>query len=224
MKSLGSDGPSPARRIAITGNVIAATISPQIAPRRLPVFQEPLYPAWSGAAQRCGPAALALTPGERKRVVALAATSAAPNREWGRVEGLGSMGASLRAGLTLTTREASAVAGAAPLEYRFSNPGAGPVEIKLVALPVHALSSASRLRIGISVDGGPLEELDFATHGRSEEWKRNVLSNSAVKTRAYARLEAGAHVLRVYALDPGFILDRIDVAFDGAPRYYGAPP
>jgi hypothetical protein len=28
----------------------------------------------------------------------------------------------------------------------------------------------------------------------------------------------------VYALDPGVVLDRIDVVLDGAPRYYGMPP
>jgi hypothetical protein len=28
----------------------------------------------------------------------------------------------------------------------------------------------------------------------------------------------------VYALDPGVVLDRIDVVLDGAPQYYGLPP
>jgi hypothetical protein len=25
-------------------------------------------------------------------------------------------------------------------------------------------------------------------------------------------------------MDPGFILDRMDIVLDGAPKYYGAPP
>jgi hypothetical protein len=39
-----------------------------------------------------------------------------------------------------------------------------------------------------------------------------------------AQLKPGAHTLRVYALDPGVVLDRIDVVMDGAPAYYGMPP
>lgn len=38
------------------------------------------------------------------------------------------------------------------------------------------------------------------------------------------QLAKGAYRLRIHALDPGFILDRIDVRLDGAPDCYGAPP
>jgi hypothetical protein len=37
-------------------------------------------------------------------------------------------------------------------------------------------------------------------------------------------LKAGAHRIEVYALDPGFVLDRLDLRLDGAPDFYGAPP
>ena len=60
--------------------------------------------------------------------------------------------------------------------------------------------------------------------GRSEEWKRNVLSNSATRDISLPQLPAGAHRIDLEALDPGFLLDRIDVRLDGAPDYYGAPP
>jgi hypothetical protein len=42
--------------------------------------------------------------------------------------------------------------------------------------------------------------------------------------KALARLKPGPHTLRVFALDPGVVLDRIDVVLDGAPQYYGMPP
>jgi hypothetical protein len=34
----------------------------------------------------------------------------------------------------------------------------------------------------------------------------------------------GAHTLTVYALDPGLILDRLEIAFDEAPHAYGPVP
>jgi hypothetical protein len=80
------------------------------------------------------------------------------------------------------------------------------------------------VRIAVTLDGGPLQTLDYTTVGRSEEWKQNVLSNTAVRTIGVAQLKPGAHTLRVYALDPGVVLDRIDVVMDGAPAYYGMPP
>ena len=82
----------------------------------------------------------------------------------------------------------------------------------------------SALRIGVRVDGGAEQVLDFMTVGRSEEWKNNVLSNSSKRTLTLAAREAGAHKLEVRAIDPGFVLDRIDVREAGAPEYYGAPP
>jgi hypothetical protein len=69
-----------------------------------------------------------------------------------------------------------------------------------------------------------VQTVDFRTFGRSEEWKQNVLTNTAVRSIQVHQLARGAHRLRIYALDPGFVLDRIDVRLDGAPDYYGAPP
>ena len=38
------------------------------------------------------------------------------------------------------------------------------------------------MRIAVSLDDGPLQVLDYATIGRSDEWRNNVLSNTAVRT------------------------------------------
>jgi hypothetical protein len=73
------------------------------------------------------------------------------------------------------------------------------------------------------MDGGAFQELDFMTHGRSDEWKANVLSNTAVRTVAVDNLAAGRHALKIRALDPGFVLDRLELSFDGAPTFYGKP-
>ncbi|WP_333573541.1 glycosyl hydrolase 115 family protein [Sphingomonas sp.] len=141
---------------------------------------------------------------------------------WERIDELGSRGAVLRSKLDLpSTDEAGA---AAPLILPFQLDNQRDAELKIVALPVHALTSANKLRIGVRVDGGAITVLDYETHGRSDEWKANVLSNSAVRTLKLGQLAAGAHRIDVFAMDPGFLLDRIDVRLDGAPDYYGAPP
>ena len=153
--------------------------------------------------------------------ISLAAVGAA-SPAWEIVPGLGSRGASLRSLLALRSR--TDFAGIEPLTYGFEVSHTGDADLRIVALPVHPLTSASGLRLAVQLDDGPLEVLDFRTFGRSEEWKQNVLTNTAVRSMRLLQLARGAHRLRIYALDPGFILDRIDVRLNGAPDYYGAPP
>jgi hypothetical protein len=164
------------------------------------------------------------TPGEVNRIISLAAAEASleEGAVWERIPGLGSRGAALRSRLGL----ASVGPGDAgkPISLRFRTGDEADAELRVVALPAHLLTSTHGLRLGVQVDDGAIQVLDFETHGRSEEWKRNVLSNSAVRSIALPRLAAGAHQVRLYALDPGFLLDRVDVRLDGAHDYYGAPP
>jgi hypothetical protein len=153
------------------------------------------------------------------RIISIPAT-VARSEAWELVPGLGSQGNALRSRLNLPTVEEPNLV--EPLTYLFATDGKGDAELRVVGVPVHPLTSGNRLRLAVRVDGGPLQTLDFQTFGRSDEWKRNVLTNTAVRTVSLKRLPAGAHRLEVYPLDPGFILDRIDVRLDGAPDYYGA--
>ncbi len=141
---------------------------------------------------------------------------------WERIAELGSRGAVLRSRLDLPSSDKTDAT--APLVLPFVLGNKGDAELRIVAVPVHALTSANKLRIGVRVDGGAITMLDYETHGRSDEWKANVLSNTAIRTRKLGLLAAGAHRIEVFAMGPGFLLDRIDVRLDGAPDYYAAPP
>lgn len=160
---------------------------------------------------------------EIDKTISLPATSPiAMNEDWERIEGLGSRQAALRSRLFLPSR--AATTDIRPLRYSFHTGDVGDAELRVVALPVHPLTSANGLRIAVQLDDGPMQVLDFETHGRSEEWKQNVLGNTAQRRIAMPRLAAGDHNIRIYALDPGFVLDRLDVRLDGAADGYGAPP
>jgi hypothetical protein len=159
-------------------------------------------------------------PGERERIVVLpASASTAP--DWEAQPGLGSSNGAMRARLDLPARTLDAPG--EPLTYRFRSRSEGGATLRFVAVPVHALTSEHRVRIGVRLDDGPLQTLDYTTVGRSDEWKQNVLSNAALRTVTVAQLAPGPHTVRVYALDPGVVLDRIDVVMDGAPAWYGMP-
>jgi hypothetical protein len=155
-------------------------------------------------------------PGERERIVVLRAGAAGPTSGWTLLTGLGTSGMAMRARLDGVPD--------APLTYRFATTSDGDAQLRLVAVPEHPLTAFDRVRFAVSVDGGTPVVIDTATAGRSEQWKEDVLSNMAVRTWRAGRLAPGMHTLTVRALDPGVVLDRIDVVLDGAPDYYGMPP
>ncbi|MBP2161131.1 MULTISPECIES: glycosyl hydrolase 115 family protein [Asticcacaulis] len=189
-----------------------------MAPRRLPVFDEPIYPQWSlPAATRPQPANIKAA---ADRTISLMAASQ-NNADWEVVPGLGSRGTALRSRLDLATT--TDPAGRQPLTYDFETGATTDAKLKIVAIPAHPLTSANGLKLAVRLDGGPVHILDFETFGRSEEWKQNVLSNTAVRTLPLSQLPGGTHKLEVFAQDPGFLLDRIDIKLDGAPDTYGAP-
>lgn len=164
-------------------------------------------------------------PTEHERIITISAAAdktAMPASGWSVVD-LGSFGASMRSSFSLPSRDPAQAAAAPSLDYRFHSHSAGAAQLKIIAVPVHPLTSANKLRIAISLDGQAPAALDLATQGRSDEWKNNVLTNTAVRTIQLAALPPGPHTLKVHALDPGFILDRIEISFDGAPNYYSRP-
>ena len=180
----------------------------------------------------CGAAVVkadvALTPGselptEHDRIVALPSASAKATAGWTVLPGLGSYGASMRSDLGQASADLGSASLRPPLEYDFASHTQGVARLKFVTVPAHALTSENRVRLAYSLDGGPFQLLDFETFGRSDEWKRNTLSNTAVRVRELPVLAPGRHRISVVALDPGVVLDRIEIAFDGAPQYYGKP-
>ncbi|MCI4590729.1 glycosyl hydrolase 115 family protein [Sphingobium sp. BYY-5] len=162
------------------------------------------------------------TPVEIDHIIAFPAANApVSGTDWERIEGLGAYGAALRTKLSIPSHDD--MTSAAPLAYDFDLAAKGDATLHVVALPVHPLTSVNRLRIAIRIDDGAPQLLDFETHGRSDEWKANVLSNTARRTLFLPQLAAGKHRIRLYAMDPGFLLDRMELRLDGAPDRYGAP-
>jgi hypothetical protein len=162
-------------------------------------------------------------PTEHDHIVALPSASAKASAGWTVLPGLGSYGASMRSDLAQSSVDLGAASVRGPLEYDFVSHTASAARVKFVTVPVHALTSANGVRLAYSLDDGPWQLLDFETFGRSDEWKQNTLSNTAVRVREVRALVPGRHRLKVLALDPGVVLDRIEIAFDGAPQYYGKP-
>ena len=196
--------------LSYDGHGPAGTIALRCGGRNMPIHTALIAPATS----------LADVVRERDRRVSIPALAAAAGADWERLPGLGSRGGVLRARLTLPSRPLAKAAAGTPATYRFTTVTATGATLNVVALPTHPLSPANGLRVGLSLDDGPMQELDFATVGRSDQWRANVLSNTAVAHVTLKAVTPGTHTLRIVPLDPGVTLDRIELVFDRArPRY-----
>jgi hypothetical protein len=91
-------------------------------------------------------------------------------------------------------------------------------------LPTHPRDPAQGLRAAVKLDDGDWQTLDFATKARSDRWRQNVLTNTAVATLPLKSFAAGAHQVAIVPLDPGLTLDRVELVLDGARPLYAPMP
>jgi hypothetical protein len=148
--------------------------------------------------------------------------------KWEVIEGLGHTGKSvellpLKTENSLTDKESFKLTSPC-LEYDFYTFTTGEAEVSIYTLPTHPLNKNSGMRYAVAIDDNAPEVLDFKTVGRSEEWKQNVLRNNSIKKFKSQLLNKGRHVLKIYAIDPGVILDRITIDLGGLQKVYGTIP
>jgi hypothetical protein len=108
------------------------------------------------------------------------------------------------------------------VEYDFMSFNAANASLTVFTVPGHPLHNVYSMRYALSVDKGPMQIVDFRTFGRSEEWKQNVLRNRAERVIPLSLLEKGKHTLRIYAVDPGMMLDGSLINLDRNIKAYGA--
>ncbi len=84
------------------------------------------------------------------------------------------------------------------------------IMIVLALAPNHPVEGTT-IRYSIQIDNWPVQTIDYATQGRSEEWKQNVLTNQAIRTTRHAVGKPGNHVVKITAVDEGVIIDQVEL-------------
>lgn len=81
------------------------------------------------------------------------------------------------------------------------------------------------LRYAVGFEEGKRQSLSIDPHGgeHDPEWQQNVLRGAAIGTSEHRIEEPGTHTLRLWALDPGLVVDRIVVYADGERTTYLGP-
>lgn len=150
-----------------------------------------------------------------------------PETLWQEIDGLGHTGKSLMA-LPIQANslvDTSTILAQPPsLSYDFYLLHDAEPIVNVFCLPTHPITAMQKMRFAIAIDDGPLTIVDFQTYGRSDEWKENVLRNSAVAKWNSPHLPKGKHTMHIYMVDPGVVLDRIVMDLGGLQKAYSVIP
>ncbi|NYT40760.1 glycosyl hydrolase 115 family protein [Sphingomonas sp. R-74633] len=138
---------------------------------------------------------------------------------WQAMPGLGRSGQALQSSVELPS--AAEPAKAPYAEYRFRVSTAGAAKLRTTLMPSFALNAENKLRYAVSIDGGPLQIVDAEA---KRDWDDGVQRNAITSVTDWPALTAGEHRLRVYALDPGVVLDSLVFDLGGLATAYLAPP
>ena len=139
---------------------------------------------------------------------------AAAGARWTRVEGLGHTGRAMAlkpAGLKSSWPENDAAAPS--LSYNFKTNG-GPAEVLIDFMPTFRLYPGMQLRVGVSIDNGTPALVEVpGSSGKDDEngpTRSTGIQNNYVRARVpIGDLSPGAHCLKISAVDPGVVIDRV---------------
>jgi len=141
---------------------------------------------------------------------------------WQIISGLGRTGDSIAR--FPTTAPGLDPANAPVAEYEFYLFTPGTVKTFAYLVPTHPILSGRGLRYAIGFDGEApqLVEVGADLQVPSRAWSLNVLNSSTMGTSNHEIKTAGKHVLKIYAVDSGVVLDKIVLDLGGLkPSYLG---
>ncbi len=111
------------------------------------------------------------------------------------------------------------------LEYKIYVSDSAEFEASYFLIPTQPLIAGNGLRFAFAIDDEKPQiiSVDKETEVSSPKWVQNILSHTTVgKTKV--KLEKGSHVLKIFAVDTGVVLDKIVLSAGEMKTSYFAPP
>lgn len=149
---------------------------------------------------------------------------AQPHARWTIIPGLGRTGSAITVlPTTFASIECADARAKSPrVEYPIDFPQAGIFKLELYLLPTHPIRGDS-LRIAVGIDDNPPQMISLAVEDGQSAWAQGVLNAVRLATAPVYAKKAGKQTLRIYAIDPGVVLDKIVVDLGGLTATYLGP-
>ena len=144
---------------------------------------------------------------------------------WQRIIGLGYNGEAVAIfPATVAARETpeTILAESPCLEFKINFPTAGDWKFTVRALPTFSVETGQPQRYAIALDDAPpkIISLPLSQDEHNRVWQENVLRNAALAASVQPVAAPGRHVLKIWMVDPGIVIDAI-AAEDGAGENLG---
>ncbi len=112
----------------------------------------------------------------------------------------------------------------ASLEYRMYFYDAGDFELQATLAPTLNFVPGRGLRFAVSMDDGPRTVVDELEHNSQQDWEQAVSDGVRHVTASLSLVKPGYHTLKIWAVDPGVVLERIVVSHGPLKPSYLGPP
>jgi hypothetical protein len=113
---------------------------------------------------------------------------------------------------------------AARLEYRMYLFHEGPVSVEVYLAPTQKFQPGAGFRYGISFDDETPQIINVHADYSQAEWERSVKDSVRILTSKHVIGQPGYHVLKLWAIDPGLVIEKLVVNTGGVrPSYLGPP-
>ena len=148
-----------------------------------------------------------------------------PDFMWETIEGLGKTGDSVSI-FPQTAKTFTDFSNASPsLEYQFFVSNSGEFKANFFLIPTQPLIAGNGLRFAVSVDTETPQiiTIDKDTEISSMKWANNILNQTTIGKSKFD-LTKGTHVLKIFAVETGVVLDKIVLSSGAILPGYFAPP
>ncbi len=144
------------------------------------------------------------------------ASAFVPGRDasWQKITGLGYNGGAVTVFPTtvaVRSTPAKILAESPCMEYKIYFQDAGDWKFTVRALPTFSFETGKPQRYAIALDDAPpqIVSMPFSTSENDKRWQENVLRNAALTSSVHQITNPGLHVLKIWMVDPGIVLDAI---------------
>lgn len=145
---------------------------------------------------------------------------------WDVIKGLGRTGDSVAIFPTTASsvNESNLLVESSRLEYQIDFRTHGDVTLTVNLIPTHPLTDGRGLRLAVAFDEQTPKIIVVNRKVGDSVWAQSVLNATITGSTKLNIPDPGKHILKVYMVDPGVVLDKIIINCGGLKRSYLGPP
>lgn len=145
------------------------------------------------------------------------------NASWAVIPGYGKTSSAISI-FPVTSATFSAGPQAPCAEYDFHSFSKGEVSVNVLVAPTIDFHNTGGMRYAVSIDDGEPQVVKINGASPDWGWERSVARNIRILTSKHQLKSEGAHTLKLWAIDPAVVVERIIIDAGGVKNSYLGPP